>query len=79
MQRNPYIPIHIDGLIGPPDQPAETKGGDEGDAVDELEAGSRAAEFVEVPMDVEERGGEFVEDEVEAVVIEEGTLRGGKR
>ena len=56
-------------LIGPPDKTTRAKGSDERDTVDELCRGAGFAEFVQPPVDVEEGGGEFVEDEVEAVVI----------
>ena len=56
-------------LIGSPDQATCAKGSDERDAVDELCGGAGFAEFIEPPVDVEKGGGEFVEDEVEAIVV----------
>ena len=56
-------------LIGSPDKTTSAEGGDERDAVDELCRGAGFAEFVQPPVDVQEGGGEFVEDEVEAVVV----------
>lgn len=74
IQRKPDVLIHFDGLIGSPNKTAGSKSANEDDAVDELRGRPGQAEFVYEPVDVEERGGELVEDEVEAVVVYEWAL-----
>lgn len=74
IQRKPDVLIHFDGLIGSPNKTAGSKSANEDDAVDELRGRPGQAEFVHEPVDVEERGGELVEDEVEAVVVYEWAL-----
>jgi hypothetical protein len=63
-------------LVGTPNEAAAEEGGEEGDAVVKLAPGARHVELVEEPVDVEEGGGELVEDENVRVVVEEGSLGG---
>lgn len=75
MQSRPDILIHADGLVGSPDEPTAEEGPKQDDAVVPLVFGARQVQFIEEPVDVEERGGEFVEDECGTVEIEEGSLK----
>lgn len=74
LQCKPDVLIHFDGLVGPPHKTAGAKSADKDDAVDELRDRPGHAEFVHEPVDVEERGRKFVEDEVEAVVVYKRSL-----
>ncbi len=74
MQRKPDVLIHFDRLVGSPNKTAGAKSADKDDAVDELRGRPGHAEFVHEPVYVEERGGKFVEDEVEAVVVYKRSL-----
>lgn len=61
-------------MVGSPDQTAGEEGEEEEHAVVPLDGRACEVEFVAEPMDVEEGGGEFVEEESGGVVIEEGAL-----
>ena len=74
MQRGPDVLVHADGLVGAPDEAAGEEHEEEHDAVVPLVFGACEVDFVEEPVDVEKRGGEFVEDEGGAVEIHEGPL-----
>lgn len=74
MQCKPDVLIHFDGLVGSPNKTASAKSADEDDAVDVLRDRPGHAEFVHEPVNVEERGRKFVEDEVEAVVVYKRSL-----
>lgn len=75
MQCKPDVLIHFEGLVGSPNKTAGPKSADKDDAVDELRNRPGHAEFVHEPVDVEERGRKFVEDEVEAVVVHKRPLQ----
>ena len=74
VQRGPDVLRHADGLVGAPEQAAAEEAGEEEDAVVPLGAGAGHVELVEEPVEVEEGGGEFVEDEGGAVEVDKGTL-----
>lgn len=74
MQCKPDVLIHFERLVGSPNKTAGAKSANKDDAVDELRGRPSHAEFIHEPMDIEERGGKFVEDEVEAVVVYEWSL-----
>ena len=74
MQRGPDVLVHTDGLVGAPDEAAGEEHEEEDDPVVPLVFRAGEVDFVEEPVDVEEGGGEFVEDECWAVEIEEGSL-----
>lgn len=61
-------------MVGSPNQSAGAKGADEDDAIDKLRGRPGHAEFVHEPVDVEKRGGQLVQDEIEAIVIYEWAL-----
>ena len=63
-------------MVGAPEKAAAEKGREEEDTVVPLWAGAGHLEFVEEPVEVEEGGGEFVEDEGGAVEVDEGALIG---
>ena len=64
------------GVVDAPEEAGGEEGGDEEDAVVELEGGAGEAELVEEPVDVEEGGGELVEDEGRGVEVEDRPLEG---
>lgn len=63
-----------DGLVGAEDEAGAEEGDEEDDAVVELDFGAREVELVAEPVDVEEGGGELVEDEDGGVGVDEGAL-----
>lgn len=73
----PHVDVDDGGLPGAPDEAAAEEGDEQGDAVVKLGFGARHVELVEEPVDVEEGGGELVEDEDGRVVVEVGSLGGG--
>lgn len=74
VQGCPDVLVHADGLVGPPEETAAEEGEEEENAVVPLGEGAGHAEFVEEPVEIEEGGGEFVEDECWAVEVYEGAL-----
>ena len=70
----PNVLIHFDRLVGPPDQSAATKGGDESNTIDELGLASRHTQLVHEPMDIQKRRGQLVEYEIQAIVVHERSL-----
>lgn len=72
---SPDVLVHAVVLVRAPDQAAAGESGEEGDGVDELQGAAGHAQLVEPPVDVEEGGGELVEDEVDAVVVDERSLK----
>lgn len=74
----PHVSVDYYGLPGAPDKTAGEEGEKEGYAIVQLRAGTGHVELVEEPVDVEEGGGELVEDEDGGVEVEEGTLGGGR-
>ena len=70
----PDVLVDADGLVCSPEETAAEEGGKEEDAVVPLGAGAGHAEFVEEPVEIEEGGGELVEDECWAVEVHEGAL-----
>ena len=74
VQGCPDVLVDADGLVGSPEETAAEEGDEEEDAVVPLGEGAGHAEFVEEPVEIEEGGGEFVEDERWAVEVYEGAL-----
>jgi len=74
VQRRPDVLVDADALVGAPEEAAAEEAGEEEDAVVPLGAGAGHVEFVEEPVEVQEGGGEFVEDEGWAVEVDEGAL-----
>jgi hypothetical protein len=70
-----YVIKHREGGVCAPDKTATEEGGEEENAVGELEVGTGLVELVEEPVDVEERGGELIEDESWTVEVDEGSLQ----
>ena len=70
----PDVLVDANGLIGSPKETAAEEGDEEQDAVVPLGEGAGHAEFIEEPVEIEEGGGEFVEDECWAVEVHEGAL-----
>jgi len=62
------------GLVGAPNKAAGEEGEEEHDAIVELDFGASKVELVAKPMNIEEGGGELVEDEGRAVEVQEGSL-----
>ena len=75
MEGGPAVLVDAQGLVGAPQETAAEEGGEEEDAVVPLGAGAGHVELIEEPVEVEEGGGELVEDEGGAVVVHEGSLR----
>lgn len=75
-QRRIDVRVDEDGLVCAPHDAAAEEGHEQGDAVVELGLGAGKIQLVAEPMDVQEGGGELVEDEGEAVVVSEGPLDG---
>lgn len=63
-----------DGLIRSPYQAGAEKGRDEDDSVVELQVGASHVELIAIPVDVEKRRGEFVQDENWRVVVHKRPL-----
>lgn len=74
LDSGPDVLVDAEGLVGAPDEAAREEDKEEEDAVVELEAGAGEVEFVEEPVDVEEGGGELVEDKGWGVEVDEGAL-----
>jgi len=70
----PDIRGDAQAVEGAPTEAAAEEGGEEDDAVEELDRGAREVQFVAEPVDIEEGGGELVEDEGWSVVVYEGSL-----
>jgi hypothetical protein len=70
----PYVVVDEDGLIRSPDKTRQEERGEQRDAIVELCGRACEPEFVEEPVDVEERRREFIQDEAEAVVVGERFL-----
>ena len=71
----PNVLVHFDRLVGPPDQSAASKGGDESNTIDELGLASRHTQLVHEPMDIQKRCGQLVEYEIQAIVVHERSLQ----
>ena len=69
-----HVAEHGERRVRSPDEATAEEGGEEEDAVGELEVGAGPVELVEEPVDVEERGGKFVEDKGWSVKVDEGSL-----
>lgn len=63
-----------EGGVRAPYKTTAKEGGEEEDAVGELKVRTGLVELVEEPVDVEERGGEFIEDEGWSIEVDEGSL-----
>lgn len=61
-------------MPGAPDETAREEDGEEEHAVVPLKFGTGEVEFIQEPVDVEEWGGEFVENEGWGVEVYEGSL-----
>ena len=71
----PDVAEDLDGLVGAPEEAAGHECQEQEDAVDELQGGAGEVELIAEPVDVEEGGGELVEDEGWGVEVHEGALR----
>lgn len=71
----PNVLIHLDRLVRPPNQSTSSKGGNEGNTIDQLGLASRHTQFVHEPMKIKEGRGELVENEIQAIIVHEGSLR----
>ncbi len=74
MHGGPDVGVHADGLVAAPDEAAAEEGGEQQEAVVPLRAGPGHVQLVEEPVEVEEGGGELVENESGAVEVDEGSL-----
>lgn len=74
VQAGPDVLVDAHGLVRAPEEAAGEEGEEEQDAVVPLCARARHVQLVEEPVDVEEGGGELVEDEGRAVEIDKGSL-----
>ena len=74
----PDIRIHIRILISAPYQSAAPEAYEEDDAIDELRSRASHPKLIHEPMEVQGRGGELIQHEVDAVVITKGTLPPGQ-
>ncbi len=74
MHGGPDVGVHADGLVAAPDEAAAEEGGEQQEAVVPLRAGAGHVQLVEEPVEVEEGGGELVEDEGGAVEVDEWSL-----
>jgi len=69
-----HVIKHGQGGVRAPDKTAAEEGGEKENAVGELEVGTGFIELVEEPVDIEEGGGEFIEDEGWSVEVDERSL-----
>ena len=74
MQCGPDVLVYADGLVGAPEEAAAEEAAEEQDPVVPLGPGAGHVQLVEEPVEVEEGGGELVEDERWAVEVDEGAL-----
>ena len=74
MECGPDIGVDAKRLVGAPDKAAAEERGKKEDAVVPLGSRARHLELVEEPVEIEERGGELVENECGAVKVYERTL-----
>lgn len=74
MHRTPDILVYTHRLIGSPDKSAGEEGDEEHDAVVELCPGSSHLQFVKEPVEVQEWGGELVENEGTSIEVDEWSL-----
>lgn len=61
-------------MVSTPDEAARKKCGEESEAVVELNFGAGEVELVAEPVDIEEWGGEFEEDEGWGIEVDKGPL-----
>ena len=64
----------VGGVLAPDDAGEEERDGQDA-AIDGLDRGAGEVEFVAEPVDIEEWGGELVEQEDRAVEVAEGPLK----
>ena len=74
MEGGPAVLVYAERLVGAPQETAAEEGCKEEDPVVPLGAGAGHLKLVEEPVEVEEGGGELVEDECGAVEIDKWSL-----
>jgi hypothetical protein len=74
MQGGPHIRVDADRLVVPPYNSTAKEGCEEGDTIVQLHARAGHVELVEKPVDIQERGGNLVKYEVQAIIVCEWTL-----
>ena len=74
MDRCPDVLVDPDGLIGTPDEAATEEREEEEDTIIELWFRARHVYFVKEPVEVEERGGELVEDKCRPIEVDKRSL-----
>lgn len=75
MECSPHILVDSQGLIGAPDETAGEESEKEQYAIIKLRSRARHIKFIKEPVEVQERGGELIEDEGAAVKIDKWPLR----
>ena len=70
----PHVLVDANGLVGSPEETAAEKRDEEQDAIVPLRKRAGHTELVEEPVEIEEGGREFVQDECWAVEIYKGPL-----
>ena len=74
MEGSPHIQINADRLVIPPQNSTCKEGCEEGYAIIQLHTRPSHVEFIEKPVDIQERGRDLVEDEVETIIVCKRTL-----
>lgn len=74
MESGPAILIYAEGLVCPPQKATAEERAEQDDAVIPLWLGTGHLQLVEKPVEVEERGGQFVQDKGGGVIVDEGSL-----
>ena len=69
-----HVIKHGEGGVRAPNKTAAEEGSKKENTVGELEVGTGSVEFVEEPVDVEERRGKFIEDEGWTVEVDKRSL-----
>ena len=74
MKSGPDVSVDADGLVAAPYETAAEEGREEDEAVPPLLARAGHVELIEEPVEIQEGGGELVEDECRAVEVDEWSL-----
>ncbi len=74
MQGCPHVRIDADRLVISPQNSAAKEGCEKGYAIVQLYARAGHVELVEKPVDIQERGGYLVKNEVQTIIVCEWTL-----
>lgn len=75
----PDVSRDVVGLIGAPDQTAGEEDGEQDQAVVQLRSGAGHVQLVEEPVEVQKRGGQLVQDEGRAVIVDEWALENNEK